>query len=343
MPSGSEYHESDRSMDAEGVLDDEVVPEDDAPEVQYATTSRGRKIVKKVYRESASEDDMGGADDLFKDEEDVDAGFKRSRYHHDDDDDEDSAGQTKRGTRSKSKRSGLNGFIVSDDDGQPGVGRYQMRSRKKKTPPPQKTSSGRVTRAPPVYQTGAAERAGRLMKRKQRAQKEEGDVYVDQPSSGDDDADGSLADAVRTSDDADGEGEVVQEQEVEGEGDADGRYAFRQRAKVNYTIPPPIEEMVRPPKGKSGGGRAGGGRNGWGGGGRKGGPGWSASGAELSRWMGMAADDSVHIYCAFPFLSTHSNSRRTLTTITRELHAKDSMLLLEASVEFLEAHLVLEE
>ncbi len=69
--------------------------------------------------------------------------------------------------------------------------------------------------------------------------------------------------------------------------DGDGKpYAFRRRTKqINYAIPPPLEE-VRPVKGPSkqskGKGRAG--------------PGWSANGTELARYMGgLPGDDSVSI------------------------------------------------
>jgi hypothetical protein len=79
----------------------------------------------------------------------------------------------------------------------------------------------------------------------------------------------------------------------------DGRpYALRQRQPVNYAIPPPLEDLPPPqqaarrPHGRSG-------RSGHGGAGasKRKGPGWSATGAELGRWMGMPADDSVSDFC----------------------------------------------
>jgi hypothetical protein len=78
--------------------------------------------------------------------------------------------------------------------------------------------------------------------------------------------------------------------DAEGEPDleiqADGKpYAFRQRSKVSYVQPTPLEEMREPPPRKNqSNGRAGGRKHG-----RKG-PGWNTTGAELGRWMG---DDSV--------------------------------------------------
>ncbi|KAH9065165.1 P-loop containing nucleoside triphosphate hydrolase protein [Lactarius deliciosus] len=91
----------------------------------------------------------------------------------------------------------------------------------------------------------------------------------------------------------DAEGDI----EVNGEGDdevlpSDGKpYALRQRAKVNYAIPPPLDEIpFAPPKPTSG--RSGGGRSNWNRAGAKKGPGWSANGAELSRFLGLPGDDS---------------------------------------------------
>ncbi|KAG9317030.1 AAA-domain-containing protein [Chiua virens] len=114
------------------------------------------------------------------------------------------------------------------------------------------------------------------------------DEYIDQPSEESDDPDGFLDDAPHTSSDLDADAEGELDLDAEGEQDLevqdDGRpYSLRQRAKINYAIPPPIEETKPPPKNKSA--NRGGARN-------RRGPGWSASGAELSRWMGMPADDS---------------------------------------------------
>ena len=61
------------------------------------------------------------------------------------------------------------------------------------------------------------------------------------------------------------------------------------RQRVNYAIPPPLEDLPPPqqaarrPHGRSG-------RSGHGGAGasKRKGPGWSATGAELGRWMGNA-------------------------------------------------------
>ncbi|KAI5993843.1 AAA-domain-containing protein [Pisolithus marmoratus] len=87
--------------------------------------------------------------------------------------------------------------------------------------------------------------------------------------------------------DQDAEGEPDPDAEGELEAEQDGRpYALRRRTKINYAVPPPLEELKPPP---SPGSRSAGGR-----GGKKRGPAWGASGAELSRWMGipLSADHS---------------------------------------------------
>jgi hypothetical protein len=102
--------------------------------------------------------------------------------------------------------------------------------------------------------------------------------------------------------DADAEGDV----EVNGEGEdevlpSDGKpYALRQRVKVNYAIPPPLDEIpLAPPKPTSS--RHGGARSNWNRSGTKKGPGWSVNGAELSRFLGLPGEDSV---CDISFSSS---------------------------------------
>ncbi|KAI6160935.1 hypothetical protein EDD17DRAFT_1828444, partial [Pisolithus thermaeus] len=107
--------------------------------------------------------------------------------------------------------------------------------------------------------------------RRSAAERDEG--YVDQ---GSDDA--GLDQDAEGEPDPDAEGELEVEQ--------DGRpYALRRRTRINYAVPPPLEELKPPPpRSRTMGTR----------GGKRRGPGWSASGAELSRWMGipLPADDS---------------------------------------------------
>jgi hypothetical protein len=86
----------------------------------------------------------------------------------------------------------------------------------------------------------------------------------------------------------------------------DGKpYSLRQRQPVNYVIPPPLEDMPAPPQAaKRLGPHGRSGRIGHGGAGasKKKGLGWSATGAELGRWMGMPADDSVSSLLSLQFI-----------------------------------------
>jgi hypothetical protein len=80
------------------------------PPVEYALTSRGRRITKKTYTESASEDDLG-ANGLFSaDQKNV----KSARQHSMDDEDEDAP--MMRTTRRRNK---VDDFIVSDEEDKP--------------------------------------------------------------------------------------------------------------------------------------------------------------------------------------------------------------------------------
>lgn len=68
---------------------------------------------------------------------------------------------------------------------------------------------------------------------------------------------------------------------------------------MNHAIPPPLEEVALPESSGRGGDGGGGRRKAGGGYGRSGtkkGLGWSASGAELRRFLGLPGDDSVSTY-----------------------------------------------
>lgn len=283
-------------------VDDEQPPEEqEEPSVEYTRSRGGRKIMKKSYKESASEDDPlaedppsspakqeDGADDGLADEEDEDGGARYALRN-----------------RSGAKSGGLNGFIVSDDEGGTSIGgRYETRSRSKRAGSANELNGngkgGRIVRLSSSRPQNSSSRTTRSRASSRRTRQngrtqhdEEG--YVDEPSSGSVDAEGSLDEAPQTSpepelDDADAEGELDADGEREHGPEQDGRpYALRERAKINYAIPPPLEEIRPPPKPRSGGGRING-RNGFG---RSKVPGWSATGAELSRWMGGGGDDSV--------------------------------------------------
>ncbi|KAI6119221.1 AAA-domain-containing protein, partial [Pisolithus croceorrhizus] len=258
--SGSEYHDSE-PIEQQDHQEDEP---DEEPVQTFTQTSRGRRIKRAQYYESQSEEDRQDPSDLFNDDNHL------VRNVHDDDEDEEDQ-QPRRATRSQSskRKTEFSDFIVSDEEDSKG---YSLRQRRKPPPPPPpKTLSGRISRQP------------------QPAERDEG--YVDQGSDGSSsDAEASLANAPRTSSDAgldqDAEGEPDPDAEGELEVEQDGRpYALRRRTRINYAVPPPLEELKPPPpRSRTMGTR----------GGKRRGPGWSASGAELSRWMGipLPADDS---------------------------------------------------
>ncbi|KAG6856076.1 hypothetical protein H0H87_007606 [Tephrocybe sp. NHM501043] len=280
-PSGSEYHASDRSMEApngdEG--DDEAAEEP----VEYGLSSRGRRVVKKRYVES-EEDPV----DLFNEDSpptSLSKSKRSSRQSQDADDDNDNDAGPRRYHTRKPRRSS---FIVSDDD-QDMKQSYNTRLRSKRPTRSQSTTS---TAAKPSNNE-PSQRSKRLTRRNANRASQETD-YVQTSSVASPDADGSMEDGPHTSSDLE---PLEPEPEPEPDEEGDGKpYALRQRQRINYAIPPPLEEMKRPPP-KPAGGRAGG-RSGAGGyhGGVNGRPkkslGWSASGAELGRWMGMGGDDS---------------------------------------------------
>lgn len=248
-PSTSEYHGSERS-----IIDDNPPPlHEFEPEIKrekWGRSSRGRKVKKNNYKESASEDDiLGGLNPLRDHSVNGKAG-----PGIDDEDNED-----------------------DEDDEQP---RRALRSR-----------SSRITRSSTRFTSFAPDPPRRMTRARSRAITRSDEGYVDEPSEGSDDADGSLEDAPHTSSDLEADADAEGEPDFDAEGEPDlevqddGRpYSLRQRARINYAIPPPIEETKPLPRSRPtnrGGART------------KRGPGWSANGAELSRWMGMPADDSV--------------------------------------------------
>ncbi|EIN04309.1 AAA-domain-containing protein [Punctularia strigosozonata HHB-11173 SS5] len=313
-PSGSEYNGSNSSHH----MDEDDIPHKQEDEEQPPVMSRtrsGRPVTKKNYQESDT-------DDMF--EEELEAGMQPRRP------------ATKKGGAAKS-RGGVR-LIQSDDEGSgtPKVSaeaeaeadgpRYSLRARggdggragsrssggSDKTAGGRATrSSGRLTRTRPAPAPAPAATSMRRTRSSARRLQED-DGYVDRPSSdADEDADASFENAPPTDpsephddDDAYGEedadGDVIVgggDDEVGGDDegvDAGGRpYRLRKKQKVNYAIPPPLEELKAPPPPKRPAKR---------GGGRKG-PGWSATGAELDRWMRgfvPAGDDSDSDYARTP-------------------------------------------
>ncbi|KAI6038096.1 AAA-domain-containing protein [Pisolithus marmoratus] len=292
--SGSEYHDSSEPIEQPDHHGQDEEEEGEDEPVTFTQTSRGRRIKRAQYYESQSEEDRQDPTDLFSNDNHLVHSTRRSHQVDDDEDEDDQ--QPRRATRSQSskRKTEFSDFIVSDEEESKG---YSLRQRRKPPPPPPpKTLSGRISRQPQRYIHSAAatvrEQHKRSTRNTRRSAAELDDGYVDPGSDGSSsDAEGSLANAPRTSSDVgmdqDAEGEPDPDAEGELEAEQDGRpYALRRRTKINYAVPPPLEELKPPPPPRN--------RNIGGRGGKKRGPGWSASGAELSRWMGipLPADDS---------------------------------------------------
>ena len=288
--SGSEYLASEKSVE----MQREPTPPPEPP-VEFTHSRSGRRVTKMKYVES-SDSEVAHPEELF-DEEPEDRPRRNSRSSRarrappeDEDEEEPSVNRPLR----KSNR--LGGFIVGDEDEKMHTqGRYPTRNRSKK-PPPQPNGSSK----PLNQQPQQSQRSRRLTRRTAARADQEEDFFPDpHTSSGASaDADGSLDDAPHTSSDIEPEPEPELEHEPEPEEEVDGRpYTLRQRQKINYAIPPPLEDMPKPSKntaGRNGGRYHGGGHGRAGAKGRT--LGWSANGAELGRWMGMPGDDSVTIF-----------------------------------------------
>ncbi|KAH9928867.1 uncharacterized protein B0H18DRAFT_874349 [Fomitopsis serialis] len=290
--SGSEYHESNASMD----VDEEQVPaEDDEPEqppVEYKTTARGRKVLSMSYKESGSEDDP-----LLLGHDRAPSPSKQEVAAKDETDED---GPTPYAFRKPRRKPGnLKGFVESDEE-EDGTSGYGLRSKTRNGASGQDARGARITRrsgsrtqASTSRQT--RKRTGKRATRQSARGQRDDEGYEDVASSGSADADGSFDDAPHTSPDPELDGDADAEGEVDVDGEAgqepeqgDRPYLLRQRTKINYAIPPALEEMRPPqPKPRSNGNQAKG-RHG-----KAKVPGWSATGAELSRWMGgPAGDDS---------------------------------------------------
>jgi len=286
-------------MDLDGMHEEDAEGEDEDPqspkkEKVYGMSMRGRRVTIAKYRESDSEPDPLTTAGYDEPKGDPEVDF----------DEEDAPRVTTRRLRSRPSH-----VVLSSDEGDSGNGRrYSTRSQSKKPEAPKSSPNRRLRRGPPTTSSPMRTRDSRRASlRSRRITHDDGDAdgYVDVEQANDS-ADDSMEDAVPSSDlvvnddeDADAEGDV----EVNGEGEdevlpSDGKpYALRQRVKVNYAIPPPLEDIpVAPPKPTSS--RHGGGRSNWNRSGTKKGPGWSANGAELSRFLGLPGEDSV---CGIPF------------------------------------------
>ncbi|KAJ7618497.1 AAA-domain-containing protein [Roridomyces roridus] len=260
--SGSEYHQDDSSHH------EEMPQYEEEPPKEIITTRHGRRVVKHSYAETSGDDAPGDPAGLFDDGQEVAVHAPPSMSNSDEDDQQPRRYSTRRRTTNT-----LSGFIVPSDEDKP---RYEMRTRvKTKRPQP----NGNSTVTAPKRSTGPSQRSQRYDRRNKQENEDMYSPGTQRTSSPD----------THPDSDADAEGELdnlVEPEPEEEEEEEDSRpYALRQRQKINYAIPPPLEEMPRPPPpARPAPSRK---RT-------RTGPGWSASGAELGRWMGMGgpADDS---------------------------------------------------
>ncbi|KAL0063917.1 TAT-binding protein-like protein 7, AAA ATPase [Marasmius tenuissimus] len=280
--SGSEYQDgSDKSMQGEETqpVEEDEVEEEEKP---LFKTRSGRTVMQASYVESSeADDDLGG---LGEEEAPVGGGRTRSRpaprASADDGDDEEEEDFPAR-RRLRNRRSS---FIASDDDAPAQNGGYGSRLRKRTTRNGNPSTPSRMEN-PKVTQAKA--RALRA----QRRHKPEEDVYMphQHTSPGSVDADGSFDEDAQGDTDVD-DLEITmndtrpEPEEEEEEPENGKKYSLRQRQRINYTIPPPLEDIpTAPPKSKPLGGRRPGGRKGLG---------FSLNGAELGRLMGLDDSDS---------------------------------------------------
>ncbi|CDO76348.1 hypothetical protein BN946_scf185011.g12 [Trametes cinnabarina] len=275
IASGSEYHESNASMEAE-----EVPQEDNGEEeelVEHAFTSRGRRIAKKSYKEPGSSED---------DPLDVIApkGKGKQAVVREDEDEEDEQPPGRSGLRNRgrsstrTRSSAMRGFILSDgEDGEAKVGGYATRSRSKNVNSTNGRANGKgrhgTINGTQAQTSTPSKKRGRLTRRTRSNAHDDDDEegYVDHPSSGSADGDGSLDEAPATS------------PEPELDADADGEEGEDQLCNTPASGGDATSASQASPNKARGHGRA-----------KP--PGWSATGAELSRWMGAAADDSDSDY-----------------------------------------------
>lgn len=320
--STSSYQPDEEDEDADGEPEIEVKEEPPVPVKELSRRGRSRNAVAS-YKESEDEMDLlnGDPDGVDVEDEDVEVQPRRTRkgakqlVESDDEDDEPQPTRRRSTRQSTRQERNLADLVVNDDEDDEALddgdyGARKLRSRDKKPAPAPASNGRRLTRgnskassSSALYagptKTNGSDRAARAAKR--RAQEEQ-DVWKgnSSPSSAAIDSDGV------GSDDLDLHIDDPPPQEEEAEDDlAQGRpYALRQRnTKINYAIPPPLDDLVHMNSKKSGGG-GGGGRSGGrgGGGGRRPKLGWSMSGAELGRMLGekgRAGDDSVGPFPSF--------------------------------------------
>lgn len=308
-PSGSEYNASEASAPGQEIDAD---AESDQP-VSYTTSQRGRRVKQVVYEES--DDEIDGIGDQAKNlfDANVEVTYHQSNDVNNEDED---TGPRRRLTRQSIRN--LPDFVIEDEEEkhEDSAG-YSLRRRTRSATAPPKKNTNLIPKKP--------SREDRYQARLRRLEhREEDDQYVDHSDPSSADADGSVDENVDVMSTSDLEVTLEPEPEPEPEPDVDNDgkpYSLRQRQKINYAIPPPLEEMVRPPP------KVNGNRNGGRGVLPKGrrGPGWSAGGAELGRWMGMGGgDDSVCFLQNLLFTSILNSGR---TPITPREHLANNLLV----------------
>ncbi|KAJ7165631.1 hypothetical protein C8R43DRAFT_987139 [Mycena crocata] len=209
--------------------------DDESPQEEITTTYTRRRIVKRSYVETSSDDGPGPAG-IF------DEGQRVVPPSNSTDDD-----APPRLLIRRSAMNNLDGFIASDKP------QYDMRSRVKR----KRLETSGTSSVPNSRCSGPSSRAQRHCAR--RAQL-------------DDQEDGWSPGTQHTS---------SPDTHPDSDIDAERPYALRQRQKINYAIPPPLEttspprQPARPASSQEG----------------TKGPGLSASGAELERWMGMGGNN----------------------------------------------------
>lgn len=275
-PSGSEYSVGDASSSSPitrssnrkkqiTYKDEEGTHNIEEKETEEYTTSRGRHTTRKSYMES--DDD---ALNLFNDDDNIDVVQHEKK----------SSRSNGRNTRSSGHRT-----VNSDEEGELAVTQYSTRSRSKKTSesPPldmQAENEPPLDIDPASMGVRVTRSLSQRITRKSAQQLADENGYIDElnnhdpPGSSEDEV---MDDDVRTTPSPEPDGDM--------EDGAPKQYRLRTRKAINYAIPPPIEELPPPPeksksKSSKGKGRAG--------------PGWSANGTMLSKYMGMPVpgDDS---------------------------------------------------
>ena len=282
--SGSEYHASEKSD-----MNENPPEEEEQKKVEYGRSRSGRKI-KMNYIESSDGEENNleeSAANLFSVANDRRITRTSKRLRHDSDEKD----PPRHSLRTRRTNPQLQGFI-EDEEEDDGEALYGRRSRKPKPNGAPIPNGNRKQSKPRQRQSSRPSRLTRRSSRSAaRAASEDFQPNTSSPASAD--AEGSTDDVAS---DLDIQIEPDPEPEPEEEEPDDGKpYSLRQRQPVNYAIPPPLEDLPPPPQGTKRPPHGRSGRSGHGGGGasKKKGLGWSATGAELGRWMGMPADDSV--------------------------------------------------